>query len=98
MQYTNDFYLTLPSNVNVGSQYLNKTNSYTTPLPATIELNGSWECGIAEITYPHSWDNVRENNNVIQIIYHVKNENPKEVKEVKEDKVKDDDYMAQVKW
>ena len=31
---------------------------YITDLPQRIDLTGEWECGLAEIQYPHTWYNV----------------------------------------
>ena len=33
---------------------------YNTDLPQLISLSGEWECGLAEIQYPHILYNVRE--------------------------------------
>ncbi len=33
---------------------------FTTHLPQEIELQGSWEMGLAEIQYPHNWYNVKK--------------------------------------
>lgn len=38
----------------------NTLTTYTTRLPQPLDLKGSWEVGLAEIQYPHSWFNVRE--------------------------------------
>ena len=38
----------------------NTLTTYTTRLPQPLDLKGSWEVGLAEIHYPHSWFNVRE--------------------------------------
>ncbi len=32
---------------------------FTTHLPHTIDLQGTWEVGLAEIQYPHNWYNVK---------------------------------------
>ena len=32
---------------------------YITDLPRRIDLSGEWECGLAEIQYPHTWYNIR---------------------------------------
>ena len=31
---------------------------YITDLPQRIDLTGEWECGLAEIQYPHTWYNI----------------------------------------
>ena len=54
------FYLTLPSNSSFDHFSNNTLSDYTTKLPQEINLEGSWEVGIAEISYPHTWYNVSE--------------------------------------
>ena len=56
---TNDFYLTLPSNASMKMHPDNALAHYITDLPQRIDLTGEWECGLAEIQYPHTWYNVR---------------------------------------
>ena len=52
-----EFYVTLPSNSSM--QYFpdNKTSNFVTKLPRTLQLDGEWEVGLAEIVYPHTWYN-----------------------------------------
>ena len=38
----------------------NTLTRYTTRLPQMLDLDGSWEIGVAEIQYPHSWYNLQE--------------------------------------
>ena len=45
----------------------NKTSSYVTKLPKRLQLDGEWEVGLAEIKYPHTWYNIREGRNYIEI-------------------------------
>ena len=62
-----DFYLVLPSN---GSLHLHPNNTLTnfvTTLPLHLNLNGEWECGLAEINYPHNWFNVTQEDGVLEI-------------------------------
>ena len=33
----------------------NKTSDFKVHLPKSVNLEGSWECGLAEIQYPRSW-------------------------------------------
>ena len=33
----------------------NKTSDLKVPLPKSVSLQGSWECGLAEIQYSRSW-------------------------------------------
>ena len=55
-----DFYLTLPSNASMKMYPDNTLAHYITDLPRRIDLTGEWECGLAEIQYPHTWYNVTE--------------------------------------
>ena len=56
MSTQQQFYLTLPSN---GADFeSNKSSNFRVRLPNPLELNGEWECGLAQIDYPHSFDNV----------------------------------------
>lgn len=54
------FYLALPSDSSMDSFPNNTLASVTTRLPHMLDLDGSWEMGLAEIQYPHSWYNVRK--------------------------------------
>ena len=49
-----DFYLTLPSNASMKVHPDNTLAHYITDLPQRISLSGEWECGMAEIQYPHT--------------------------------------------
>ena len=55
------FYVTLPSNSSMNYYPNNTLTSYTTKLGQPLELEGSWEVGLAEIQYPHTWYNIRKN-------------------------------------
>ena len=55
-----DFYMTLPSNASMKLHPDNTLAHYITHLPQRIDLTGDWECGLAEIQYPHTWYNVTE--------------------------------------
>ena len=46
-----EFYVTLPSNSSI--QYFpdNKTSNFVTKLSRTLQLDGEWEVGLAEIDY-----------------------------------------------
>ena len=57
-----DFYLTLPSNASMKVHSDNTLAHYITDLPQRISESGEWECGLAEIQYPHTWYNVREDD------------------------------------
>ena len=53
-----EFYVMLPSNSSM--QYFpdNNTSNSVTKLPRTVQLNGEWEVGLAEIDYQHTWYNI----------------------------------------
>ena len=54
------FYLTLPSNSSLKYYPDNTLSKFTTQLAQPIALSGSWEVGLAEVQYPHSWHNIEE--------------------------------------
>ena len=62
-----EFYVTLPSNSSM--QYFpdNKTSNFVTKLSRTPQLDGEWEVGLAEIVYPHTWYNICEGKNSVEI-------------------------------
>ena len=45
----------------------NKTSNFVTKLSRTPQLDGEWEVGLAEIVYPHTWYNIREGKNSVEI-------------------------------
>ena len=53
-----NFYVHLPSNSSSGYFPHNTISHYITKLPQTIELDGEWEVGLAEIFFPLYFDNV----------------------------------------
>lgn len=59
------FYVTLISDSSHHFFPENKISQFTTQLPSAIQLNqGAWEVGLADIIYPHTWYNIREDNNL----------------------------------
>ena len=62
-----EFHFTLPSDSSM--QYFpdNKTSNFVTELPRTLQLDGEWEVGLAEIDYPHTWYNIHEGKNSVEI-------------------------------
>ena len=48
-------FLVLPSNSSIQVFPDNKTSDFKVQLPKSVSLEGSWECGLAEIQYPRSW-------------------------------------------
>ena len=47
----------------------NKTSNFVTKLSRTLQLDGAreWEVGLAEIDYPHTWYNILEGKNSVEI-------------------------------
>lgn len=58
MQANNQFYLHLPSDSSMCVYPDNTVAKYTTKLAKTIELDGIWEVGLAEILYPTDYYNI----------------------------------------
>ena len=52
------FYLTLPSNSSMDYYADNTVARYTTKLTNTVELEGEWEVGLTEISFPSEVENV----------------------------------------
>jgi hypothetical protein len=55
---SNHFHITLPSNRSLEFYPQNTIARFTVKLPETIQLDGDFEFGLAEIIYPHSWYNL----------------------------------------
>ena len=55
------FYLHLPNNSSLDKLPNNTLTEYRVGLPQSVSLTGDWEVGLAEIHYPHSWNNVQGN-------------------------------------
>ena len=66
---TDQFTITLSSNESSYVYPSNTLASFRTCLPTTIELDGKWEVGMTEITYPRKIYNVREST--FDFYYHV---------------------------
>ena len=58
-----EFYVTLPSNSFMEYFPDNRTSNFVTKLSRTLQLDGEWEVGLAEIDYPHTWYNICEEKN-----------------------------------
>lgn len=56
--FTNEFYITLPSNSSAAYFPDNRPNRFRTKLAKAISLRGNWEVGLAEIQYPHTWNTI----------------------------------------
>lgn len=49
------FFITLPSNASVDVFKENTSSSYRVDLPQHIDLEGSWEVALTQISYPHTF-------------------------------------------
>lgn len=56
------FFLTLPSDSSAKYYPDNTIARFITKLPETIRLQGYYEMALAEIIYPHTWNNVNNEN------------------------------------
>lgn len=54
------FYITLPSDASMDTYPNNTVAHFRTDLATPINLAGSWEVGLCEITFPHSWHTIRK--------------------------------------
>ena len=61
------FHVKLPSNSSMQYFSDNKTTNFLTKLSRTLQLDGEWEVGRAEIDYPHTWYNIHEGKNAVEI-------------------------------
>ena len=61
------FYIALPSDSS--TQYFpeNTLSGFTTKLLREIVLNGTWECGVAEVRYPLTFFNVSEDMTLTKV-------------------------------
>ena len=61
------FYIDLPSNSS--AQYFpeNTLSGFTTKLPREVALNGTWECGVAEVRYPLTFFTVSEDMSLSKV-------------------------------
>ena len=53
MSLRDEFQVTLPSNVT--GLNTNTPGAYETTLAYPLELSGTWEVALIDITYPHTW-------------------------------------------
>jgi len=63
------FYLTLPSNSSMDYYPDNTVARYTTKLANTVEVEGEWEVGLTEISFPSQVENVIEGYCYYDIYY-----------------------------
>jgi hypothetical protein len=52
----------------------NTLTHYTTKFPKITHLDGAWEIGLAEIHYPHSWYNAKNNEAWLKIHFYKESE------------------------
>ena len=62
-----EFYVMLPSNSSIEYFPDNKTWNFVTKLSRTLQLDGEWEVDLAERDYPHTWYDIREGKNSMEI-------------------------------
>lgn len=55
------FHILLPSNSSASVFPQNTISCFTISLARALELPGEWEVGLAEIQYPHTWNNLNAN-------------------------------------
>jgi hypothetical protein len=58
MSLADEFQVCLPSNV--AGHPENRAGQYETTLACPLELDGSWEVGLIDISFPHTWINVHK--------------------------------------
>lgn len=58
-----DFYLTLPSNADKGSN----ASTFRIVLPRIIKLTEDWEVALVELIYPYSWYNVDNSKPIVSL-------------------------------
>lgn len=54
------FYVTLPSDSSMSYFPGNTTSKFRTYLPESVKLQGPYEVALAEISYPHTWNNMSQ--------------------------------------
>ena len=68
----NSFYCYLPCKRFNDQDPVDKPENYVSYLPQNIDLEGEWEVGVTEVTFPKSWLNVPYNQS-IELLYYDKN-------------------------
>lgn len=58
------FYITLPSDSSTKYFPNNTTSKFRTYLPEVVKLTGSYEVALTEISYPRTWNNVKEDSTI----------------------------------
>ena len=67
LKMESEFYVMLPSNSSLEYFPNNKTSNFVTKLSRTLQLDGEWEVGLAEIDYPHTWYSIHKGKNSVEI-------------------------------
>ena len=63
------FYVTLPSNSSEDVYGKQPMSSYKTHLAKTLQLDvDEWEVGLAELIYPHTWNNITDGTFTIKLL------------------------------
>ena len=86
--------ITLPSNASTKYYPNNKPNSYKDFLPATLDLEGTWQVAIVNIQYPFNWTNFNED--FVAFMVSVK-ESEAEMENLKEQQPTGDTTLASFK-
>lgn len=60
------FYITLPSDSSLNYFPDNTLSKFRAYLPEIVQLNGPYEVGLAEISYPRTWNNIKKEQ-VVQV-------------------------------
>ena len=63
------FYVTLPSNGSMTVFPDNKITEYKNKLPKPLHLDGEWEVGLVECTYPFSWLQICEETTRVSLLH-----------------------------
>ena len=70
VEMARSFYITLPSNGSMGIFPDNTVTEYKNQLPRPLHLDGEWEVGMTECSYPYSWFQLTDENSEIWIEEH----------------------------
>ena len=92
----NSFYCYLPCKRFNDEDPTDKPENYVTFLPQNIDLEGEWEVGVTEVTFPKSWFNVPYNQSIELVYYDKKsksNFNTLKLGEIKADHYKIDNLI-----
>ena len=65
MDQDNDFFLTLPSNSSVAAYPHNTISDFRTHITPELRLEGEWEAGLCEISYPRTFHTIQDEDTKI---------------------------------